>query len=121
MSSSAALITTHIDHLRGILAEWEQQQSPTNVTDVRDHDTEKDVLVCFRTRPPLPNEATTKFGNTQDSHSETDTPAEYCAGISVLNTEPGKFVAHVPGMRVCDLQRHLAISSTQYSTESGLE
>lgn len=94
MASSAALTTTHLPRLRELLDQWHPghpqiaQQAASNLT-VQD----KDVLVAFRTRPPLPNEAADKF----PSPDEAETP-QFCSGISVEH--PGVFVAHVPAMKV---------------------
>lgn len=104
MASSAALTTTHLAKLRELLAEWEAKQPPakgfpprSEESTARGDASQKDVLVCFRTRPSLPDEALTKFGTTGEAGAE---PVEFCAGISVPSAEPGKFVAHVPGMKV---------------------
>ncbi len=60
----------------------------------------KDVVVAFRTHPPLPGEAVGKFQSTP-ANGKNDMPVEVCIGISVKSAEPGVFVAHVPGMKVC--------------------
>ncbi|KAJ7467033.1 P-loop containing nucleoside triphosphate hydrolase protein [Mycena latifolia] len=114
MASSATLTTTHLPALRTILDEWNQkrpaakgfpvplaelQQSPPS------EDASKDVVVAFRTRPPLPNEAADKFHADPDAKDAVVdeagkvAPVEFCAGITVTNAEPGVFVAHVPGMK----------------------
>ena len=73
--SSAALTTTHLPQLRGTLDEWrEKQPAPKPFTAGRqDLATRladenavgakegKDIVVAFRTRPSLPNEAEEKF------------------------------------------------------------
>ena len=73
MASSAALTTTHLPRLRAQLDEWRQKQraaSPfvTSLTDITARFPQgssdvrgKDVIVAFRTRPPLENEAEDKF------------------------------------------------------------
>lgn len=117
MASSAALTTTHLPQLRGLLNDWERKQPPSKgfVNPVRaerstDHDdntstASKDVVVAFRTRPPLENEAAQKFEESQGRESESSAPQEgapieFCNGISIPSAEPGVFVAHVPGMKV---------------------
>ncbi|KAJ7252109.1 P-loop containing nucleoside triphosphate hydrolase protein [Mycena haematopus] len=117
MATSATFTTTHLSTFRTILDEWnenrlkkaatkgflvplvELQQSPPN------KDALKDVIVAFRTRPPLPNEAAEKFHGDADA---TDAPVdedghlpavEFCPGITLTSAEPGAFVAHVPGMK----------------------
>lgn len=74
----------------------------------------KDVIVAFRTRPPLDGEAEAKFEadpnmvvkGTKDTQEASSTEGEqvkvdFCPGISVRSAEPGVMVAHVPGMKVC--------------------
>ncbi|KAJ7502496.1 P-loop containing nucleoside triphosphate hydrolase protein [Mycena galericulata] len=114
MASSATLTTTHLPILRTILDEWNQERPATKGFSVPlaelqhsspSKDASKDVIVAFRTRPPLPNEAADKFHADPDAE---DTPldaegqiaaVEFCAGITVTSAEPGVFVAHVPGMK----------------------
>jgi kinesin family member 2/24 len=119
MASSATLTTTHLPHLRSLLREWESQQpTPKGFTtpvtekygnsDVYKQDLGgnlKDVVVAFRTRPPLENEADEKFTSVGESGSEEGRgrgreKVDFCSGISVPSAEPGVFVAHVPGMKV---------------------
>ncbi|KAJ7820427.1 P-loop containing nucleoside triphosphate hydrolase protein [Mycena leptocephala] len=63
------------------------------------------MIVAFRTRPPLLNEAADKFHANPDAKealvdAEGQTAAvEFCAGITLTSAEPGVFVAHVPGMK----------------------
>ena len=114
------LTTTHLPQLRKVLEKWEKSQPPpkdfslplaevSNTTHAKEN--AKDMVVAFRTRPPLPDEAASKFkGNDEDADKPTsdDTPSapelapevEFCAGITVASAEPGVFVAHVPGMKV---------------------
>ncbi|KAJ7672202.1 P-loop containing nucleoside triphosphate hydrolase protein [Mycena polygramma] len=103
MASSANLTTTHLPQLRTILDKWNQTRPPS--TDFPDtpsaESASKEVIVAFRTRPPLPNEATDKFqvhsqGALQPEGTES---VEFCAGISATSALPGVFVAHVPGMK----------------------
>ncbi|KAH9949281.1 P-loop containing nucleoside triphosphate hydrolase protein [Amylocystis lapponica] len=118
MASSAALTTTHLPQLRAELDGWRQkQESPnpgftTSISDialVRESETHsKDVVVAFRTRPPLENEidrfqspATASSDKPTDSQGEQAdvSKVEFCAGITVTASEPGEFVAHVPGLK----------------------
>lgn len=128
MASSASLTTTHLPKLRTELQEWEQKQKPaggfavplSEIADpaARARYTSKDVIVAFRTRPPLENEASAKFKPSkayatfrkEDGEngaekrpaalSNEEAEVEFCAGISVTSGEPGVFVAHVPGSKV---------------------
>ncbi|KAJ7646606.1 P-loop containing nucleoside triphosphate hydrolase protein [Roridomyces roridus] len=103
MASSATLTTTHLPQLRTILDEWNAKRPTTKGFSVPLEqfqyapNASKDVIVAFRTRPPLPNEAADKF-HAEDDAPETG-PVEFCAGITVTSAEPGVFVAHVPGMK----------------------
>ncbi|KAJ7031001.1 P-loop containing nucleoside triphosphate hydrolase protein [Mycena alexandri] len=114
MASSATLTTTHLPTLRAILDEWNQKRPATKgflvpLAELQHsppgEDASKDVIVAFRTRPPLPDEAADKFHADADA---TDAPldadgqpaaVDFCAGITVTSAEPGVFVAHVPGMK----------------------
>ena len=134
MASSAALTTTHLPRLRAELEAWRAKQcapSPftTPLEDITNRFPQghgevrgKDVVVAFRTRPPLEHEAEEKFHayeakdapaaprpflhahHDENENAENDTPpepvkAEFCAGITVTDAEPGTFVAHVPGYK----------------------
>lgn len=127
MASSAALTTTHLPTLRALLDEWSAKQPPAKpfvspMQDIASRLAEekagevrgKDIIVAFRTRPPLPNEADEKFhvpeakeagvgdaegeqkGETAPEAPET---VEFCPGVTAANAEPGTFVAHVPGLK----------------------
>jgi kinesin family member 2/24 len=124
MASSATLTTTQLPRLRTLLQEWEKKRpvlkgsmtikngsEDLNIDSSDDlhirNKQSKDVIVTFRTRPPLENEATNKFKGNPDQDAESvqgggetvkELQVEFCAGISV--SEPGVFVAHVPGMKV---------------------
>jgi len=129
MASSAALTTTHLPRLRTLLHDWEQKQlalkgqQRTGSEDLNGSSADglqftlgdngsklsKDVIVAFRTRPPLKNEAADKFKGNPDQDAESgeggaetvkELGIEFCAGISVPNSEAGVFIAHVPGMKV---------------------
>ncbi|KAJ7760973.1 P-loop containing nucleoside triphosphate hydrolase protein [Mycena metata] len=113
MASSATLTTTHLPTLRAILDEWNQKRPATKgflaplaeLHQSPGENASKDVIVAFRTRPPLPDEAADKFhadADAKDAPLDADgQPAavEFCAGITVTSAEPGVFVAHVPGMK----------------------
>ncbi|KAJ7233913.1 P-loop containing nucleoside triphosphate hydrolase protein [Mycena rebaudengoi] len=108
MASSATLTTTHLPRIRALLDEWSakrpapkgfsvplvdiQQSSPSRGVS-------KEVIVAFRTRPSLPNEAGEKFHGDPDAEDASEAPVEFCSGISVTSAEPGVFVAHVPGWK----------------------
>ncbi|THG94681.1 hypothetical protein EW026_g6839 [Hermanssonia centrifuga] len=128
MASSAALTTTHLPVLRSQLEEWREKQSAisgfsTSLSDIADNSlnskdarntASKDVVVAFRTRPPLEHEAEEKFKayETKDTPEQDGTEAssgpattegsckvEFCPGITVASAEPGTFIAHVPGLK----------------------
>lgn len=123
MASSAALTTTHLPHLRKELEQWRSKQPPAVpfsspsqdiLTRLALHGLQeeqgKDVIVAFRTRPPLEHEAEEKFQVSSvaetpsaeedvNEHDEAHTPG-FCPGITLVSDEPGVFVAHVPGMKV---------------------
>jgi len=110
MTSSAALTTTHLPRLRTILDEWRAAQPPnkdfeSSIQGAAPKDALKDVVVAFRTRPSLPNEAAEKFQATGGSVDEAE-KIEFCSGITVTSAEPGVFVTHTPSMNV----RHAEIS-----------
>lgn len=118
MASSAALTTTHLPALRTALDEWRQQQPLAATFTIPTEDittklskgstgVQKDVIVGFRTRPPLEHEAEDKFkaydgkeDTPQEGESSEQDPAKFCPGITVSKAEPGEFVAHVPGLKV---------------------
>ncbi|KAJ7289191.1 P-loop containing nucleoside triphosphate hydrolase protein [Mycena rebaudengoi] len=114
MASSAALTTANLPLFRSIIEEWNGKRPPSTTFassletllqpgTPRAKSASKDVIVAFRTRPPLPGEADKNF------HAESDPSAdgvgseaigvEFCPGITVTSAEPGVFVAHVPGMK----------------------
>ncbi|KAI0686703.1 P-loop containing nucleoside triphosphate hydrolase protein [Cytidiella melzeri] len=118
MASSAALTTTHLPRLREELEQWRMKQPLTAPFSSSLHDIscrtdvinpvegqEKDVIVAFRTRPPLEHEAEEKFNTTVPSsvpftHAiEAASKVDFCPGITLTSNEPGIFVAHVPGMK----------------------
>lgn len=81
----------------------------------------KDIVVAFRTRPPLPNEAQEKFHASESK--EEDTPegqttaelskVEFCSGVTAASAEPGTFVCHVPGFKVRTVGYTSVISRAQ--------
>ncbi|KAJ6538777.1 P-loop containing nucleoside triphosphate hydrolase protein [Mycena vulgaris] len=114
MASSATLTTTHLPTLRTILDEWNQKRPaakgfPVSLAELQQSppskDASKDVIVAFRTRPSLLNEAADKFHADPDAKDAVvdeagqAAPVEFCAGITVASAEPGVFFAHVPGMK----------------------
>lgn len=130
MASSATITTTHLSTFRTIVEEWNQNRLKKSATkgflvplaelqqSPLDKSASKDVIVAFRTRPPLPNEAADKFHADPDAKDapvdeDGQLPAvEFCSGITVTSAEPGVFVAHVPGMKVTALS-HLTERVTQ--------
>ena len=133
--SSAALTTTHLPHLRASLDEWREKQPAlksftTPKQDLASRLAEetavsgkqgKDIVVAFRTRPSLPNEAEEKFhaleakekpaAETQSENAEQaevtlaePIKVEFCSGVTAASAEPGTFVCHVPGFKVCSLR-----------------
>ncbi|KZV91491.1 P-loop containing nucleoside triphosphate hydrolase protein [Exidia glandulosa HHB12029] len=115
MASSATLTTTQLPRLREILEQWRESQPPakgfssdvdqlaarlaaTGLSDSSADGSTKDVIVAFRTRPPLPNEAADKF-KAEGGNEEDAAKVEFCSGITVTSNEPGIFVAHTPGMK----------------------
>lgn len=116
--SSAALTTAQLPRLRALLADWHATQPAPNPFDRsldsiqtrfaqnlgegKLNDDAKDIVVAFRTRPPLENEAATKFAQDGADPDADAATAEFCAGITLTSAEPGMFVAHTPGMKVAD-------------------
>ncbi|KAF7327984.1 Kinesin-like protein [Mycena kentingensis (nom. inval.)] len=101
MASSTALTTSNLPTIRAQIAEWNAQRPDTKdfrvaLADLKPLPKEesKDILVAFRTRPPLENEAEDKFRG-----ADEDKGPEFCAGVTVTSAEPGEFFAHVPGMK----------------------
>ncbi|EED85294.1 predicted protein [Postia placenta Mad-698-R] len=126
MASSSSLSTTHLPRLRDELAQWRAEQ-PTDsgfkssLEDISNKLTNlnsltvapnKDIFVAFRTRPPVDEEANKKFAlpqSAEESNSDTTNASNsgnatvqgsaFCYGITATSAEPGKMVAHVPGMK----------------------
>ncbi|KAJ6577496.1 P-loop containing nucleoside triphosphate hydrolase protein [Mycena capillaripes] len=101
MASSATLTTTHLPQLRAILDKWNQAH-PASIGFPEvplGGNTSKEVIVAFRTRPPLPNEATDKFQPQSDAEDAPAERVEFCTGVTAISADPGIFVAHVPGMK----------------------
>ncbi|KAK0225394.1 P-loop containing nucleoside triphosphate hydrolase protein [Armillaria fumosa] len=105
MPTSATLTTIQLPHFRSLLEEWLAKQPPATGFSVPFEDiakttrASKDVIVAFRTRPPLPGEAVSKFHSTPADGKDDVPTVEVCLGITVKSAEPGVFVAHVPGMK----------------------
>ncbi|EIN08038.1 P-loop containing nucleoside triphosphate hydrolase protein [Punctularia strigosozonata HHB-11173 SS5] len=114
--SSAVLTTTQLPRLRQLLVDWEKKQPPlkpfsTSLEDIKARsertavfgdaldDGSKDVIVAFRTRPPLENEAATQFVTANEDAGSDPRDVEFCPGITVASEEPGVFVAHTPSMK----------------------
>ncbi|KAK0213292.1 P-loop containing nucleoside triphosphate hydrolase protein [Desarmillaria ectypa] len=103
-SASLTLTTTQQPYFRDILEEWAVKQPPATGFSMPFEDianaprASKDVVVAFRTRPPLPGEATGKLKPTP-ADGEDDVSVEAYIGITVKSAEPGIFVAHVSGMK----------------------
>ncbi|CAK5265801.1 unnamed protein product [Mycena citricolor] len=89
----------NIAHLQTLLDDWDKEQPqpqthaafgvPLEQARCALRDALKDVVVAFRTRPPLPNEAAEKFR----------AESEFCRGITAAGAQPGVFVAHVPSTK----------------------
>lgn len=119
MASSSSLTITHLPRLRDELAQWRAEQ-PTDsgfkssLEDISNKLTNlnsltvapnKDIFVAFRTRPPVDEEANEKFALPQsaeesNSGNATVQGSAFCYGSTATSAEPGKMVAHVPGMKV---------------------
>ncbi|CAK5281145.1 unnamed protein product [Mycena citricolor] len=123
--ASATFTTTLLPRFRALVEEWTAKHPSSAgftvpLSDLRSTTSataNKDVVVAFRTRPPLPNEAAEQFqaaaeGHSYEANSEERQrrageevaktqlePVEFCAGITVTSAEPGVFTAHVPGMK----------------------
>ncbi|EPQ55331.1 P-loop containing nucleoside triphosphate hydrolase protein [Gloeophyllum trabeum ATCC 11539] len=117
-AASATSITSNLSLFRSLLSEWSAKQpkvkglatTPEEISASFDrrlqdkasgiHDTGKDVVVAFRTRPPLENEAAEKFKGNQEE-GDLNVPAEvtFCEGITLASAEPGVFIAHVPSVK----------------------
>lgn len=135
MASSATNTTSNLARFRSLIAEWETKQPPPRVFSSATAGADvpstgeplagsqregKDVVVAFRTRPPLPREAEEKFiadpnrvfmddksaqekgdGANVNLLVEREVLAvEFCPGISVRSADPGVMVVNVPGMKV---------------------
>ncbi|KAJ7433736.1 P-loop containing nucleoside triphosphate hydrolase protein [Mycena latifolia] len=93
----------HLPHLRALLGKWNESRPASEgfSSEVPPaEDASKEVIVAFRTRAPLPNEAA-KFHADPDAKDAPGNAesAQFCAGITAISADPGVFVAHVPGMK----------------------
>jgi kinesin family member 2/24 len=125
MSLSAQKATTNISFFYNLVSEWESSNSVTSSSELfpRPPPTAggeregKDVIVAFRTRPPLDREfarfdqekaAVEVQDGKDDGEEKKELPQvdekllkeSYRPGISTVSAEPGVMVAHVPGMKV---------------------
>ncbi|TFK50819.1 P-loop containing nucleoside triphosphate hydrolase protein [Heliocybe sulcata] len=120
-AASATSITSNLPLFRSLLSDWSAKQPPPKgftttteeISEVFDkrlsdkasglYETGKDVLVTFRTRPPLEDEAAEKFKAVVDSEEgqevQVQEKVEFCEGITLASAEPGVFVAHVPSVK----------------------
>ncbi|KZT22519.1 P-loop containing nucleoside triphosphate hydrolase protein [Neolentinus lepideus HHB14362 ss-1] len=120
-AASASSITSNLPLFRSLLSEWSAKQpavrgftsTPEEISAAFDkrlqdkqsglYETGKDVLVAFRTRPPLENEAAEKFKavakEDADEAAAIEEKVEFCEGITLASAEPGVFVAHVPSVK----------------------
>lgn len=110
MSLSPQNITANQHLYRALLTQWESTQPSArgfeSSVDTASRREDKDVIVAFRTRPPLERELT-RFEDERPpspdadaSVSEPVTIDNFKPGIAVTSAEPGVMVAHVPGMKV---------------------
>lgn len=112
MSLSATAINTNLERFREAIQAWEADKLQTQVpagdagaTAGQEQSAEwQDVVVAFRTRPTLPDEAakftdgTVATGTDKDASKTEDDV--FCRAISVQPSPPS-FVTHVPSMKVC--------------------
>jgi kinesin family member 2/24 len=109
MASSATHTTANLSFYRNLISQWEanvpkaSQVHESNFPSTGSMRDGKEVIVAFRTRPPLEGEADSKFGIKHDlSTEEKPEHVEFCPGVGVQSSEPGVMVAHwhVPGQKV---------------------
>ncbi|KAJ7483319.1 P-loop containing nucleoside triphosphate hydrolase protein [Mycena latifolia] len=110
MVSSAILTTTYLLTLRIFFEDWDQKRPvakgfPMTLGELHQtlpsRDASKDVILAFRTRPPLLNETAEKIHAYPDA-----TDGEAQAALA----EPGIFVTHVPGMKEVYQRTMLALA-----------
>ncbi|KZT41875.1 P-loop containing nucleoside triphosphate hydrolase protein [Sistotremastrum suecicum HHB10207 ss-3] len=109
MSLSSQNITANQHLYRALLTQWENTQPPArgfeSSVDTASRREDKDVIVAFRTRPPLERELIrfeSEKSPASDAESDVSEPVtveNFKAGINVISAEPGVMVAHVPGMK----------------------
>lgn len=156
--ASALLTTSNLPRFRKMIVDWEAKQTPptgfsTPLSSLGLSSLEsaagiaqgsdsgmiqgresKEVLVAFRTRPPLPGEAEEKFQalesmvykgaplgevaaaqRKQREEEEAElAKIKFCPGLTVRSAEPGVVVAHVPAMKVRSNVLHFLILLTKY-------
>ncbi|EJD50162.1 P-loop containing nucleoside triphosphate hydrolase protein [Auricularia subglabra TFB-10046 SS5] len=101
MALSVRQTSAALPILRGLLAEWKQERvSDTDLDDFGPIE-DKDVIVAFRTRPPLEGETAvfdpSQVADEQDEDSTPEAPtAEFLAGVTVTSARPGVMYTHVP-------------------------
>ncbi len=105
MAASATEVTTHLSTFRGLLKEWSDAQPPMKgfASPLGQEQAQKNIVVAFRTRPPLDGEAETKFHALEDQQDEDEKEkhdSQPCLGVTPMSAEPGVFVAHVPCKKV---------------------
>lgn len=133
--ASALVTTSNLARFRSLIEGWEAKQPPVkefstpldailsssspdafntpedanNASLITGRDS-KEVLVAFRTRPPLPGEAEEKFKAMEEfvyrgggrKVEKEDLEVAFCPGLTVRSADPGVVVAHVPYMKVSE-------------------
>ncbi|KAH7105093.1 P-loop containing nucleoside triphosphate hydrolase protein [Auriculariales sp. MPI-PUGE-AT-0066] len=103
MALSVQRTTSAIPALRLLLDEWDVDQAKLEVSNGTGPDTslallkDKDVVVAFRTRPPLADETRMFEGEVEDPEQPSK-QAEFLRGVTVRTFQPVSFVAHVPSV-----------------------
>lgn len=155
--ASALLTTSNLPRFRKMIVDWEAKQTPPtgfstplsslglssleSAADIAQGSDSgmvqgresKEVLVAFRTRPPLPGEAEEKFQSLEsmvykgaplgevaaakrkqrDEEEAELAKIKFCPGLTVRSAEPGVVIAHVPAMKVCSNVLHSLILLTK--------
>jgi len=99
MALSVRQTTSSLPALRGLLDEWDAlqpEQLDLAVSDSNDIMQDKDVIVAFRLRPPLPDELHVfEDQNEEDGNGGT----EFLRGATVVNPS-GRMFVHIPSSTV---------------------
>lgn len=159
--ASALLTTSNLPRFRKMIVDWEAKQTPPtgfstplsslglssleSAAGIQSRASQgsdsgmvqgresKEVLVAFRTRPPLPGEAEEKFQalesmvykgaplgevaaaqrKQRDEEEAELAKIKFCPGLTVRSAEPGVVIAHVPAMKVCSNVLHSLILLTK--------